>query len=503
MLNILLFIIYMSKVVIKMLNHVSENSPTLKDPSLLEEENRGSFLKDPAEIHAVALPLIREMGTTKPPARSSICEVIDVKGDLYGMSQNVSNVWHRVYGQTPPGQVNGLALFSVYGLYTGYVRGKQGVQGYIQSTKIGDHTGQAVGALNGIRGPVEIMRGCSNTLMGALSIAAAYSVKGATTGSTVLNGINYAFSGIIYVLLAIPNVMYLVKNVRFGQLLNRAMDRESGPVHQTIAALRLLIDSLEGSEEEKEECIKKVVEDPKVWDEKGEAVLDLNEWDDSRELSEKEKTFLLKNATEYTSNRECAQRLYGHFQKAYCAFKQKKEAEFVRKTGLRSLEAVRHICTSDSFLADIENGNRIEKGKEVIACVKREMTKNKIIYLATIVFCSLGVGILLASTLGVTGIGIPIAWVILSLGMFAIDWYVLSEKLQLEKRDKGDQISLLVANALIALTIGVGMSVGGGFAPFIIEGFWIAGLCIYSLSHLKTKRHKEDTVPLILSKKTV
>ena len=470
-----------------------ENNNQIEKKAVLEGK---SLPNDLLLTNAIALPVIRQTSIKPAVNPSMICQVLDVEGDSFYLAQSVTNLWDAIYGKNSNLKPNTLGLLSIYTIYTGYLRAAEGFEGYKESKKIGDRAGQAVGALHGLRGPIEILRGCSNVCAGVLSTLATYTAcKGALAPALALKGVSYGFSGLIYLLLLIPSLITLVKNEQFGRKWHRAMAREKGTRDKISAGLQTLIEELEGSEQEKEAFLRKIVEKREIWDEKGAQVVAPELSPYPREpLEQKEAAFLLREAIKHTSNPECARRLYGHFYQEYFHFKATKEADFIRKIGLRSLEALRNYL-NEEFVGDAEDPKGIEKGQEVIAHVKSEITKNKVLHFAIIFFSSLGIGIVIASGLGGAGIVLPIAWIVLSLGMFAIDWHFLSEKLQLDKKDHGDEKRLFIANAFLMIVVGVVVSLGGSLAPLAIESLWISGLVLYSIYQCKMQR--EDKVSLI------
>lgn len=465
-----------------------------RGPSMLEMEPLLLKTERVAQTAIKNTPIEAE-GTTKT------CEIVYFGGDLFSVPRMVGSLWNTVQGRPDPVGFHGLGLTSIFSVYTGYVAGIRGKKDYTESSRIGDSTGQAIGAVNMVRAPMEILGGLTFTQVRALSIAATYtSAKSVTVASAVLGIVGSAFYAGTYILLAIPSVVSLFKNCQFGKKLDKAMDCETEPTKKAQSGLKTLMEELDGTVEEKKEFLKGIVEDPKIWD--GEKILDPGKTDHSQ-YSLEELRLLWVEAQKYTSDDYSTELLYGHFKQRFIDFKAKKEAQFSRKTGADSIDLVRkelNMSPQKRLVARIEKGKGLEEAQALIGKVKSEMTKNKILHAAIIFFCVVGVVALVAGTVASGGglaIAIAVAWVVSSIGMLAIDGYFLYKTLQSGNMDKKDKIAFFVANALLIMVAGAGMFFSGGLAPIIIGAVMFAlwsGVAAYSYYHWKIKKIEDEVI---------
>ncbi|QVL56857.1 MAG: hypothetical protein KFB93_05590 [Simkaniaceae bacterium] len=431
---------------------------------------------------------------------SKTCEFVYLGSDVFGVPRLVGSLVNTIQGRPDPAGFHGMGLTSIFSVYTGYVAGQRGLDKYTEASKVGDSTGQALGAINIARGPMEAMGGLTFTPFRALSIAATYtSAKSVTIAATTLGIVGSAFYSITYILLAIPSIVSLTKNIQFGRKLHQAMDQEQEPTRKAQVGLKALMVELDGTTEEKVEFLKGVAEDPAIWD--GEEVRDPGQTD-HRQYTLEEKRLLWYEAEKYTSDDYSKELLYGHFKKRYCEFKAKKEAQFARKTGADSVDLIRTELNKSprkTLVAQLEKGKGLEEAQGVIDSIKGEMTKNKVLHAAIIFFCVVGVFALVAGTVasgGALGIAIAVAWVVSAIGMLAIDGYFLYKTLQSGNMDKKDKIAFFVANALLILIAGAGMFFSGGLAPIIIGAVMFAlwsGVAGYSIYQWKINKIEDET----------
>lgn len=419
--------------------------------------------------------------------------------DLEGLPRLTASLFNAIHGQPDPAGIHALGFTSMFSVYTGYAAGKRGMKLYTESERIGDSTGQMIGAANMARAPMEIMGGLTFTPVRALSIAATYtSAKAVTVAATTLATIGSAFYAGTYILIAAPSVISLKKNIQFGWKLDEAMDQEQTPVGKARAGLKTLMIELDGTPEEKREFLRGIAEDPANWDE--EVPVDPGSTD-HRQYTLEEKRFLWNEAGKYTTDDFSRERLYGHFKKHYSNFKAKKEAEFSRKTGVESADLIRKELNKPAhanLLSQLDQGKGVEEAQGIIDTVKSEMRKNKILHAAIVFFCMVGVFALIAGTVatgGTLGIVIAAAWVVSAIGMLAIDGYFLYQTLQSGNMDKKDKIAFFVSNVLLLMIAGTGMFFSGGLAPLIIGGVMLVlwtGVAIYSNYHWKFKKDEDE-----------
>ncbi len=452
------------------------------------QQYRGEGQKATFGWEILSMPLLKEVDQVREKSiaeapmeaerRWKTCEIVYFGSDLLVAPRMVSSLGNAVMGKPDPVGLHGLGLTSIFSLFTGVITGKRGYSDYEKASKMGDTTGQVMGAINTARGPVEVMGGLTYTPFRALSIAATYtSSKIVGTAALIFGIAGSAFFAGIYVLFAIPSVISLTKNIQFGSKLNGAMDKIKTVPKKLQAALNTLMDELRGSDDERKVFLKGIKDDPAIWHEG--RILPFKEVDDSVYTKE-ELQFLFKEAKELAPDDFSARKLYGHFKERYVNFKAKKNAQMARKTGSESTVIIRQELERDpkvNLVAQLEKGEGVEETQGIIDTVKGEMKKNRLLHAAIIGLCVIYVFALVAgsfTTGGGLAIAVAVVWVVASVGMLAIDGYFLYKSLKAGEMDKKDKIAFFVANILLIMIAGTGMLFSGGLAPIIIGGVMLA-----------------------------
>lgn len=450
--------------------------------------------KAPLLIRQVAEKAIDE---APKEATTKTCEMVYLATDLFSVPRMVVGVQNAVLGKPDAAGMHGLGLTSIFSVYTGAVAGQRGYKEYTESSKIDDTTGKVMGAVNMARAPMEIMGGLTFTPFRALSIAAMYTSSKVVIAAQFIFGIlGSAFFAVTYALLAIPSAISLYKNTRFSSKLDSAMNEGKTRYSKVKYGLLALKNEYKGTEEEKRAFLGKVAESSKVA--KGKKAKPIDE----SLLTSSEKMFLLNEARKHAPlDPFKANDLYGHFKEQFVKFKAKKEVQFARKTGPETAAWMKEELAKpveEQLFYQVEWGNGLDKAEGVLGRIKNEMLKNRILHVAIIVFCMIGVAALIAGTIytgGAIGIAIAVAWVVASVGMLAIDAYFLYKALQQGEMDKKDKIAFFVANALLILVAGAGVFFSGGIAPLVIGSVMLvlwSGVAGYS--YFKWREKKEEVI---------
>ncbi|MCP5505824.1 MAG: hypothetical protein H7A38_02950 [Chlamydiales bacterium] len=416
-----------------------------------------------------------------------IPEIIYCGTDLFLVPRMIGGLQDAIAGTPNPPGMSGLGLTSIFSVYTGVVATQRGYESYKKASEVKDSVGEVVGKVNMSRGPFEVLGGLTFTPFRALSIAAMYSSSKAVALAQVIFGtIGSAFFAVTYALLAIPSMISLHQNRKFDAKLTDAIDKHETRYAKAKMGIKTLMEEMTGTVEEKRAFLEKFAEDPKQW--KGK---DAEEVDPSL-LTDKERRFLFEEATrlgapDYTHVNE----LYDHFQVEFVKFKEKKEAQFGRKTGPETVAWVKRELAKppqEQLLHQLEWGKGLDEAEEILGQVKNEMFKNRLLHLGIIVASLIGVAALIAGTIatgGGLGIAIAVAWVISAVGMLAIDGYFLYKALQQGEMNQKDKVAFFVMNVLMIAIAGAGIFFSGGLAPLIIGAvmlvLWIgvAGYAYY------------------------
>lgn len=426
-------------------------------------------------------------------ATTKTCEIVYLASDLFSVSRMVVGVQNAVLGTPDAAGMYGLGLTSIFSVYTGAVAGQRGYKEYTESSKIEDTTGQVLGAVNMARASMEIMGGLTFTPFRALSIAAMYTSSKVVAAAQFVFGIlGSAFFAVTYALLTVPSAISLYKIACFSSKLDSAMNEGKTRYSKVKNGLSTLKEELKGTEEEKRAFLDKVAESSKVT--KGKKAKPIDE----SLLTSSEKMFLLNEARKHApSDPLKTNELYGHFKEEFVKFKTKKEVQFARKTGPETVAWMKEELAkpvAEQLFYQVEWGKGLDEVEGVLGRIKNEMLKNRILHVAIIVFCMIGVAALVAGTIytgGAIAIAIAVAWVVTSIGMLAIDGYFLYKTLQQGEMDKKDKIAFFVANALLILVAGAGVFFSGGVAPLIIGSAMLVlwtGVAGYSYYKYREKK---------------
>ncbi|MCB1081562.1 MAG: hypothetical protein KDK63_00300, partial [Chlamydiia bacterium] len=284
-----------------------------------------------------------------------------------------------------------------------------------------------------------------------------------------------------YAFIAIPSAVTLYKNINFGRKLSAAIDGAATDLEKAKAALTALMDEASGTEAEKSEFLAKVMEEIDV---DGDFIKI-----DEGALTDEELEFLENKARELAPNNPKV--VLGHFKEHFVRFKAEKFAEFTRKVGAATAAKVRDELAKpsatrlDARLENTEDTEAFKKANEVIEGAQSEILKNRILHVAIVAFCVLGITALILGNIftgGLLGTIIVATWILVSLGMLAIDGYFLYQALKNGEMENSDKIAIFVMNALMITMAGATIFLSGGVALIVaavILGTAFAGTSLY------------------------
>lgn len=445
---------------------------------------------------------IAKKALEKAPETSEtiIPEIIYCGSDLFAVPRMVGSLQNAIVGAPNPPGMAGLGLTSIFSVYTGAVTAQRGYESYKQASRIHDEAGEVMAKVNMARGPFEVLGGLTFTPFRALSIAAMYSSsKTVVIAQAFFGVIGSAFIAVSYFLLAVPSMMSLHQNRKFDAKLCHAIDKHETRYAKAKMGIKTLMDEMTGTVEEKRSFLKKFADNPNKW--RGKEAKEV----DPSLLNDKERGFLFEEATrlaapDYTHVNE----LYSHFKAEFVKFKEKKEAQFGRKTGPETVAWMKEELAKppkEQLLHQLEWGKGLDQAEEIVGQVKKEMFKNRILHIGIIVASLIGVAALIGGTIvtgGGLGIAIAVAWVISAALMLAIDGYFLYKALQQGEMNQKDKVAFFVMNALMIGIAGAGIFFSGGLAPLIIGSVMLVlwtGVAGYSYYQSRQPNQEEVTHP--------
>ena len=404
-------------------------------------------------------------------------------GDFMALPREVMSFSNAMNGRPDGIGVHLFGMTAVFSLFTGYMAGKRGHHQYETASKINDVVGQGLGAVNMARAPAEMLGGLTFTAFRGASIAGTFTSSTAlTTAQTVLSGLGSAFFVLTYAFIAVPSAVTLYKNINFGRKLSAAIDGAEGELAKAKAALTVLMEEASGTEAEKSEFLAKVMEEINV-------DADCMEIDEGA-LTDEELKFLESKASELAPEGKKSE-VFSHFKEHFVRFKAEKFAEFTRKVGAETAAKVRDELAKpsakrlDTRLKNIEDTDALKEANEVIEGAQSEILKNRILHVAIVAFCVLGITALILGNIftgGLLGTIIVATWILVSLGMLAIDGYFLYQALKNGEMENSDKIAIFVMNALMITMAGATIFLSGGVALIVaaaVLGTAFAGTSLY------------------------
>lgn len=466
--------------------------------------NKDAFVKK----QALKTDTVGQSAIAKAPKEPTCAwksnEYMYFAGDISGVPRLTASLVNTIQGKPDPAGLQGLGLTSALSVLTGYVAAERGYNAYQEAEKIGDTTGQITGAINMVRGPMEMLGGLTFTPFRALSIAATYtSAKSVTVAAGIFANVGSAFFALTYILLMIPSIMALYENISFHRELYEVMEAPENKTEaeKYHAGLKFLIDTLNGTEKDWEKTVKDLLADHSIVENGVVKVAPEVDPEELKLLSQEELDYIDEEIDRAGFDIDNHPLMIAHAQAAFIKMKKRLEVEFSRKTGPEALSLIKK---AEPLLELLKVGQGVEMAKELFSKIDTEKWKNRILHGALIFFCAVGVFALIAGMVasgGTLGIVIAAAWVVTTVGMLAIDGYFLYEAYKSGSLDTKDKLFFMVGTLILSIAAGAGIVFSGGLAPLIIAGV-VGGIwMIYAgYSYMKWREPAPTAIQPVVNK---
>jgi len=492
----------------KMVTDHVDKQTILKNDRLENPDSETQKLLDTAvKTDAVALKEMKEPWwlVTGPSA-----EFIYFASDIPSTYRMVDGLVAAIQNQPTPTGDSGLGISSGASILSGYVAGCRGYVENREATKINDYWGKVSGKITMVRGAFETVGGAVFIPVRALSIAAAEtSSKTVAQSALILGNVGSALFGVMYLLLAAPCAISMVKGIRFSSNLKKAMsDPElTTKRDQVKAGVDFVMEQFDLVRSDRKEIAKRVTEDPSIWDGENVKPIDISP-EDEQLLSDYDKDYIkgfvgaVGKKNDYD---EFTQAQIGeHVKHEFIMEKKRKQAELGRKAGSETVALVKEEISKPAEerlanrLLDPEDLTAVEDAESFLDKIKGNANFNIWFNAAIVFFCVLGavaffVG--MAGSGGALGIAIAVICVVVSLGMLAIDGYSLWQAYKQGDPQFKDKAVMSLMGLFMTTSLILGTVFSGGLVPLIAAGviglMW-AGFAGYSYYRWSKQPPKVD-----------
>lgn len=310
----------------------------------------------------------------KPTGSWKTNEYLYFAGDMASAPRLTVSLMDAIKGVPDPAHLQAIGLTSLLSIPTGVVAGIRGYDEMQSSHKIGDTTGEVLGGVNVARAPMEVMGGVTFTAFRGLSIAGTYTAaKSVTTATTVMANIGSGFFGLTYLLLMIPSIVTLVKNVSFHRTLEKVMN---DPAHETEAekyhaGLSFMIDTLKGTKEDWKEVMDQVIEDESLWEDGHVKEIEISP-EDLQLLTDEEIDYIEERVILEGYDEMSDPKMIEHGKQALINMKKRKEVDFTRKTGPETTSLVK---VAEPLLDALKEGKEVGLAKSLFSKINMEKWK--------------------------------------------------------------------------------------------------------------------------------
>nr|NGX51631.1 hypothetical protein [Chlamydiota bacterium] len=371
---------------------------------------------------------------------------------LPGIASGVMNLRNTFHGNSNPIALKGISLSSVMSPLMGYIALDKSSKEYQEAVKIHDTAGSAMGAFNIAQASGQILGGLSSAPYTALSIASTLtSAKCVKVAATVFGRVGTGVSGVSSLLSLFPHIIALAQDFQFDSMVYEVMtapenDTDAKKYH---AGLTFMLKRLYGTPEEWAEIAVDTFFDNSLragWYYKKPAEISP---EDLALLSSDELKFIDLCVAVKGFKGDSKYAMLGHLKHSFINWKKRMRADFIRKTGPKTLKLVSGAA---ALLPSLENGKEVKAAKRLFTEINKEKWTNRILHVALIGLTILGISALVAGTLstgGTMSIVIAAALVVVSLGMVAINGYFLYQALQSGSFDTKDKVMFIFSTTLL------------------------------------------------------
>ncbi|WP_148258968.1 hypothetical protein [Simkania negevensis] len=424
-------------------------------------------------------------------------EFIYATSDISSLYRMVHGVQLAVTNQpTPPGDT-ALGITSAASILTGYVAGCRGYVQDREASKIGDFWGQVSGKVTMARGAFETTYGAAMLPTRILSLVAASNGSQSVAQAAAVSGnVASALGGVMYLLLAIPCAISVGKGIQFKVGLNEAMN---DPEFKTESEkLRGGIDYIMGklvlNRDDRRELATKVACDPSIWDGENVTPVDISAADEKL-LSQGDKDYIQGFAGAYGKKHDYSEftiaQIGEHIKSAFINGKKLKEAELGRMADPATVKLVKDELEKPKAeqllerLLDPNDKTAVQDAEAFLNQVNKNANFNIAMNATILILCILGAVAFFAGmavTGGGLGIALSVIWVVVSIGMLAVDGYYLWQAYKSGDPKFGDKVMMSLMGLFMTASVMTAVF-SGGLVPLIAAGviglMW-AGTGIYS-----------------------
>ncbi|WP_420420527.1 hypothetical protein [Simkania sp.] len=411
-------------------------------------------------------------------------EFIYATSDISSLYRMVHGVQLAVANQPTPPADNALGITSGASILTGYIAGCRGYVENREASKIGDFWGQVSGKVTMARGAFETAYGAVMLPTRILSLVAASSGSQSVAQSAAITGnVGSALGGVMYLLLAIPCAISMGKGIQFKVGLSKAMNNPEFKTEREKlrGGIEYIMNKLVLKRDDRREMAFKVVNDPSIWDGENVKPIDVSEADEKL-LSQGDKDYIQGFAGRYGELHEYDEftiaQIGQHIKSAFITGKKLKEAELGRMADPATVKLVKEELEKSEAdrllerLQDPEDLTAVEDAKKFLGEVNKNTNFNIGMNAAIAFLCVLGavaffVG--MGATGGALGIALAVIWVVVSVGMLAVDGYYLWQAYKSGDPKLGDKVIMSLMGLFMTASVMTAVF-SGGLVPLIAAG---------------------------------